>query len=105
MFEHCQATVSLLGIYRQTDVSFTVWVFVRVVRECEGEDTPRKLVIESNCNFRELLSEGVEHVELFGAAKIEETATQLTEDSQASEQASLFTVALPRSVRCSNVLL
>jgi hypothetical protein len=32
------------------------------------------------CNFRELLSDWVEHVELNGAAQIEETATQLAED-------------------------
>jgi hypothetical protein len=42
---------------------------------CKGEDTPKKLA-----NFRELLSDWVEHVELNGAAQIEETATQLAED-------------------------
>jgi hypothetical protein len=33
-----------------------------------------------NRNFRELLSDCVEHIELTGAAQIEETAKQLAED-------------------------
>jgi hypothetical protein len=58
---------------------------------------------QRNRNFRELLSDRVEHVEMSGAAQIEETATQLHRNSrntkklnsQATEKASLFTVALP----------
>jgi hypothetical protein len=47
-------------------------------------------------------------MELNGAAQIEETATQLGErqklNFQATEQASLFTVALPRGFLVSAVL-
>jgi hypothetical protein len=52
---------------------------------------------QRNRNFRELLWDWVEH------AQIEETASQIAEDS-ATEQASLLTVALPRSVPVSAVL-
>jgi hypothetical protein len=60
---------------------------------------------QCNHNFRELLSDWVEHVELNGAAQIEETAAQLQRNSrkteklnyQATEQAYLLIVALLRS--------
>jgi hypothetical protein len=57
---------------------------------------------QRNRNFREMSSDWVEHVELNGATQIEETATRLQRNlwktkrvnSQATEQASLLTVAL-----------
>jgi hypothetical protein len=63
-------------------------------------------------NFRELLSDWVERVELNGAAQTEETATQLQRNSrktkelnyQATEQVSLLTAALQRSFLVSAVL-
>jgi hypothetical protein len=49
--EHYQAIASFLGIYKQIDVSFTVWDFVRVVHECKGEGTPRKLATATQPQF------------------------------------------------------
>jgi hypothetical protein len=69
---------------------------------------------ESQCNhnFREILSDWVEHVELNWAVQTEETATRFQRNllktkklnSQATEQASLLTVSLECSFTMSVVL-